>query len=226
MSVYVPTIEPSVTHLGCVSRQREGLEPSSIVGEFTHSANPLLLLVLPGKGKLIAPGQPCQVALLALSTKSYTTVGRWRRTSVGLRMMPVLGVGEGVSVGGSGVFVGAGTTMTTVRFEPKMVASLALMRHAPLCVPGSEGATRFTATSVAAPTATGDNGTDAGPPICSPLANTNWNPSPQSHVPEFLTRHVLTNALPGAMDVLSGIVTSATNAAFKLQPADAGIAVG
>jgi len=87
--------------------------------------------------------------------------------------MPLLGVGEGVTVGGSGVFVGAGTTMTMVKFEPKTLPSLERMRHTPLCVPGSDGAMRSTETSVVAPAATDDNGTDAGPPICSPLANTN-----------------------------------------------------
>jgi hypothetical protein len=49
------------------------------------------------------------------------------------------------------------------------------------------------------------------------------NPLPQSHVPEFLMRHVLTNWLPGVMSEPSGIVTSATNAALITQP---GVAEG
>jgi hypothetical protein len=45
-------------------------------------------------------------------------------------------------------------------------------------------------------------------------------PGPQAQVPELRTRQVLTKGVPGAMTVLSGTVTSATQRAPKVQPAD------
>ena len=65
-------------------------------------------------------------------------------------------------------------------------------------------------------------GTESGALIRSPEAKVTVYPF-QSHVPEFCNFHVLVNASPFSKFVLSGIVTSSTNAALSRQ---LGVGVG
>lgn len=103
------------------------------------------------------------------------------------------------------------------------------MHQVPRKVPGLWGALRATEMSTVVPAGADGTSTAAGPPICSPLKKASWNPGPQLQVPLLRKRHILRNSAPGARCVLSGMLTSVTKTALRVQPlgwGNAGAGVG
>src|SRR5689334_21853578 len=79
------------------------------------------------------------------------------------------------------------------------------------------GAVISTAISTVAPGAVTARACEVGAFICSPLMNTSEYSLVHVQVPVFFTRHTLLNDSPAPRFVLSGMVTSVTNAALFVQ---------
>lgn len=123
----------------------------------------------------------------------------------------------GVSVAGTLVLVAVlvaaapPTRITRYTSSPKNCPPAVDMRQFPRAVPAVAGAVIATEISVSAFAATLCGSVNVVPFMAFPPVNANLKPASHAQEPVFFTFHVFVNACPGVMDVLSGMLMSATN---------------
>ncbi len=158
--VYVPAIEPSSIHSGCVSSSTFAVEPSSSSAPFRMSTKPRSSPSLPLKGSTV-PLPLTQRADDAAATRSIGRVGPAETTSV--TWLPASAVAP--AAGSERSTVSAATTLSATRrtftVKPSIVSA---------DVPSATGSPPRSGTSCAAATGPGSLVGSPGVPVPSPVA--------------------------------------------------------